>query len=86
MTIIFEGRPILVKCLSRQDDMLLYVRNDTKTDSEYIYNIYSHWLGWGGYNDGIIKFHKKLKIYNCMSGGHYVICQGKRMYVNSIVR
>ena len=36
MTIIFEGRPLLVKCVSRDDDMLLHVRTDTKTDGEYV--------------------------------------------------
>ena len=86
MTIIFEGRPILVKCVSRQGDMLLHVRTDTRTDGKYVYSIYSHILGWGSYSDGIIAFHKKLKIYHSMRHGNYVICQGKRMYVNDIVR
>lgn len=86
MTIMFEGRPILVKCVSRDDDMLLHVRTDTKTDGEYVYNIYSHRLGWESYSDGIIRFHKKLKIYHSIHYGYYVICQGKRMYVNGIVR
>ena len=86
MTIMFEGRPVLVKCISRQDDMLMHIRTDTRTDGEYIYNIYSHRLGFSNYSDGIIKFHKRLKIYHCMTYGYYVICQGKRMYVNGIVR
>lgn len=86
MTIIFEGKSVLVKCISRQDDMLLHVRTDTKTDGEYLYNIYSHRLGFSSYSEGIIKFHKKLKIYSCASHGYYVICQGKRMYVNDIAR
>ena len=86
MTINFEGIPVLIKCFSRIDDMLLYTRTDTKAKNGYIYNIYSHQLGWGSYQSGTIKFHKKLKIYECKSHGSYVICQGKRMYVNSIVQ
>ena len=63
MTIMFEGGPILVKCVSRDDDMLLHVRTDTKTDGEYVYNVYSHRLGWESYSDGIIKFHKNSKFF-----------------------
>lgn len=84
MTILFEGKPILVKPFSRDDDMCLYIRTDTKVKDGYVYNIYSHRLGWRGYQDGTIKFHKKLKIYQCQSHGKYVICQGKRMYVNTL--
>ena len=86
MTIQFNGMPANVKCISRDGDMLLYIRADTKTENGYIYNLYSHCLGFESYQSGVIQYHKKLKIYECKSHGYYVICQGKRMYVNGIVR
>lgn len=85
MKIQFDDMPADAKCVSRDSDMLLYIKTDTKAENGYIYNIYSHHLGWESYKSGTIAFHKKLKIYECQSHGHYVICQGKRMYVNGIV-
>lgn len=85
MTIEIDGRPVLVECMGRDGDMCLYRRTDTKAIDGYVYNIYSHRL-WFGYQDETIKFHKKLKIYQCESYGDYIICQGKRMYVNNLTK
>lgn len=85
MYIKFDDMSSDSKCISRDGDMLLYIRADTKAENGYVYNIYSHHLGWESYKSGIISFHKKLKIYKCNSHGYYVVCQGKRMYVNGIV-
>lgn len=87
MTIEIDGWPVLVECMGRDGDMCLYKRTDTKAIDGYVYNIYSHhFSSWETYQDGTIKFHKKLKIYQCESHGDYIICQGKRMYVNSLTK
>lgn len=85
MTIDVDGMPILVEFISRNNNTLLYARVDTKVKEGYLYNVYSHQLGFSSYQ-GIIKFHKKLKIYKCESYGHYVNCQGSRMYMNSLIK
>ena len=87
MTIMVDGCPVLVKPFSRDGDMCLYTRSDTKAIDGYVYNIYSNHLSIFGYwQDGTIKFHKKLKVYQCESHGYYIVCQGRRMYVNGLVR
>ena len=55
MTIQFNGMPANVKCISRDGDMLLYIRADTKTENGYIYNLYSHCLGFESYQSGVIQ-------------------------------
>ena len=80
MTIEVEGYPVLVKFVSRNNQVTLYSRSDTKIIDGYAHNVYSQYG-----SNGPIKFHKKLKIYRCESYGYYIICQGIRAYINSMM-
>lgn len=77
-----KGHPDL-KYVSCNHNMTLMKSKDTEVKDGYLYNCYSRYDYFGS---GEIKHHKKLKIYNAEIGGYYVIAQGIRCYMNSLVK
>ena len=76
-----EGHPDL-EYVSCNHNMTLMKSKDTEVKDGYLYNCYSRHDYFGS---GKIKHHKKLKIYKAEIGGYYVIAQGIRCYMNSLV-
>lgn len=77
-----KGHPDL-KFVSRNHYMTLMKSKDTEVKDGYLYNCYSR---YELFDAGVIKHHKKLKIYKSETGGYYVIAQGTRCYMNDLVK
>ena len=77
MTIVYNGMPVLVKFHSHgcSKNTALYERRDTKIEDGHLHNVYSD-------KNGVIKFHKKLKIYTVDYKGHYVNANGVRYWIH----
>ena len=87
MTIVCDGRPVLVEYISCNHGMTICTRGDHKVEWDYkrkeyyLHNIYSY--HWHYYDQA--QFHKKLKIYSGGFGGCYVNCNGTRCYMNNLL-
>lgn len=77
-----EGYPDLF-FVSCNNNMVLMKSKDTEVKDGYLYNCYSRHDYFGRSK---LKAHKKLKIYKAEIGGYYVIAQGIRCYMNSLVK
>lgn len=77
MTIVSDEK-LDIKFISRNNDMALYRRNDTKIVNGFLYNIYSQYSAFK------LIFHNKLKIYHNETHGYYVVANGVRCYMNGL--
>lgn len=60
---------------------MLFFDAKTKITKNHVYNVY-HFYGF--IYDNKIYPHKKLKIYNNPQHGKYIVCDGKRFYINGL--